>query len=343
MGNDDSIFVLNHEVKTALNGIIGYTQLLLKTNLTKKQKEYIENINSYSLTLLHNINNVLDYHRLLTGNIYNIKEDINIYSLIGEINNIIEHNLNDIKFNYCIESIIPTINVDKNKLIQIILNLLLSFLEANNNTYINLKLSIKDNKFVFKLKSDIKEDNLSFGKILRTEFDNITNKIYENNINLDLSICKMLSIFLEWELDFNFTETHRTYIISVPITLAKNLNMKVLIADDNINNVKLLKEILLDNIEKNNITCVYDGNEAINHLKNEEYDILFLDMNMPVVNGKIILEYIQNNDIDVETYVLSACDYSDYLECDKDYGIKKYIKKPYNIDEIKNIIINYNK
>ena len=340
MGKNDSIFVLNHEVKTALNGIIGYTQLLLQTPLNSQQKQYIEEINTYSLKLLHNINNVLDYHRLLTGNISVHIENVNILSIINEISRLIDVNTKNIKFNYIIESVIPDIKVDRNKLIQLLLNLVVSFMELDCS-HITLRISSKDDNVNFEIISDIKDNNMVFGNILQQEFENITNGIYENNVNLDLCICKMISLYLKWELYFKFTEAQRIYYVNIPILKYDDpIDIKVLIADDNINNVNLMKEIICENISKDNITCVFDGNEAINKLKQEHYDILFLDMNMPVVDGKVVLQYINKNNIDVDTYVVSACDYSDFLEQD-DYGIKQYISKPYNIEQIKNIIMKY--
>jgi len=341
MGKNDSVFVLNHEVKTALNGIIGYTQLLLKTPLDKKQKGYIENINIYSIKLLHNINNILDYHRLLTGNITNNIEMVDVLVIINEIAMMINNSLKNIKFNYTIQSIIPQIKVDKNKLIQTILNLVLSLMEFNDNTFININLSNKNDNILFEITSDIKTNNDSFKKILTVEFDNICNEIYENNVNIDLCICKMISLHLKWSLGFKFTQACRTYYLNIPILEYNNkIDIKVLIADDNINSIHLLKEIIFENIDENNVTIVFDGGDVIKELEKGSFDVLFLDMNMPVTDGTIVLKYIADNNIAVDTYVISACDYSDFLE-KHDYCIKQYITKPYNIDQIKNIIMKY--
>lgn len=341
MGKNESIFILNHEVKTALNGIIGYTQMLLKTPLNTEQKTYLENINTYSVKLLHNINNILDYHRLLTGNIIINIESVNILNVVNEINRLLNNNSRKTKISYNIESVIPDVKLDRNKLIQLILNLILSFLELDC-TYINIRILNKDEKSLgFEIISDVKENNLSFGDILRNEFDNIKNKVYEDNVNIDLCICKMITLYLNWNLSFKFTENQRIYYINIPITdYNDKIDIKVLIADDNINNVNLLKDILIENIDISNIDVVYDGKNAISKLDNNHYDLLFLDMNMPIMDGRVVLQHIDMNNIDVNTYVISAWDYSEFLE-KHNYGIKQYISKPYNIEQIKNIIMKY--
>jgi len=261
----DNETILNRDVKSSLNGILGYTQLLMKTDINIQQRGYVENINSYSLQLLHNINNILEYNRLIQGKI-NIKmENVDVILFINNILNVIKPHLKGLKFSYSILSNIPNITVDKNKLYQIITNLILSLTHFENNSYISLTIDYYNGLLVFEIKSDVDENNMIYKRILEKELS--SDYTSNSKIDLDFYIIDILAEKMNWKIRNGITDSHRIYNLLIPILNSKN---KVLIISNDVSTQMLLKEVVLDFTD--NITIINNVEKM-----NEEYDVIFVD------------------------------------------------------------------
>ena len=261
----DNETILNRDVKSSLNGILGYTQLLMKTDINIQQRGYVENINSYSLQLLHNINNILEYNRLIQGKI-NIKmENVDVILFINNILNVIKPHLKGLKFSYSILSNIPNITVDKNKLYQIITNLILSLTHFENNSYISLTIDYYNGLLVFEIKSDVDENNMIYKRILEKELS--SDYTSNSKIDLDFYIIDILAGKMNWKIRNGITDSHRIYNLLIPILNSKN---KVLIISNDVSTQMLLKEVVLDFTD--NITIINNVEKM-----NEEYDVIFVD------------------------------------------------------------------
>lgn len=111
---------------------------------------------------------------------------------------------------------------------------------------------------------------------------------------------------------------------------------KILIGEDVMYNSDILKK-MLNSMEYDDITIANDGSEVIEKLKNN-YDLLILDLKMPKMDGIGVLKYIKQENIDIDIIVISASvSEKDRDKC-REYGVKYFLLKPFNINHLKNII-----
>jgi len=114
--------------------------------------------------------------------------------------------------------------------------------------------------------------------------------------------------------------------------------MKILVAD----NVTAIAEILRKYCEKKNhhVDVAFDGEKGLELIKKGDYDIAFLDEDMPELTGLEIAKYVKQNNINTKTVILSG-----YVEIDEELckrvGADEYLRKPVDFDEIEDIIEKY--
>lgn len=192
---------MSHEIRTPLNGVIGYSQLMQQTSLDSQQKIYMKSLTDCSVQLTKTINDILDLSRLNSGKIGICDECFSIFQIVENLKSIMKHKLEmksqKISFNIC-EKIPEYIIMDKQKLLQIILNLI-----SNANKFSPCKTDIQiffetrqSNILTVKVKDEgigIPKENLD--KI----FNSFTQTVFspsENGCGLGLSIAKKLSVLL---------------------------------------------------------------------------------------------------------------------------------------------------
>lgn len=143
-GNMGHLFLssLSHEIRTPLNGIVGYTQLLQRqSNLGHVQNTYVNSISSCALQLMEIINNILDFSKLCTGTPVLNKECFSITDLTCEIKNMVMYAIREKKqtFDFLFENIPSLIICDRQKLTQILINLIVN---ANKYTPVEGKILV---------------------------------------------------------------------------------------------------------------------------------------------------------------------------------------------------------
>lgn len=123
-----------------------------------------------------------------------------------------------------------------------------------------------------------------------------------------------------------------------------NKNVNILIAEDFVYNRDMLKHMIQE-IGFNNIYTVSNGQEVINIIeqKNIIFDIIILDIKMPVLNGFEVIEYLQNNSINIEIIIISASVITEIKEKCKRIGIKYFIGKPIIYKKLKELLLNISK
>ena len=106
---------------------------------------------------------------------------------------------------------------------------------------------------------------------------------------------------------------------------------KILIVEDNELNMKLFFDILT--YQNYQAEKVYDGLEAYEKIKNNKYDLIILDIQLPTLDGFKLLEKLKNENIEIpEIIITSACAMDSDKEKAKEFGIKNYLTKPIDIN-----------
>lgn len=318
----NELFIANavHEIRTPVQTVIGTLDLLSDTRLNKEQIEYVRQIRYGADVLLALVNDILDFsklksHKLLIENIpYNVKTlTENVAHLIGiEAYNKEIEVVTDIDYS----NIPDTVSGDPTRIQQILLNLLKNAVKFTNCGYIHLELTRQNENLLFQVTDSgigVSEDKMN--SIFKSYYqgDSSFTRKYGGS-GLGLAICKLLvkkmngsigvkknpyggSIFwftvpLKTEISENSLPP-AAYVPPVPATT------KILIVDDS-NLVRKSLAHQLNSIGLQNIQTSSNGEDAFLKMQYAEqlgnpFEIVFIDMIMPVVEGWHLASKIKNS------------------------------------------------
>lgn len=302
--NDFFLANISHEVRTPLNGIIGYNQLLMQTSLNQLQKKYLSSMNQCSIQLMQIISDILDFSKLSCGKMTLNNDYFNIEEIIELVNDAIIQKIIEKKqkIKFTVDDNVPKyIILDKQKLVQILVNLISNsnkFTDIGGNIEINiscemncsfLKISVKDNGIGIS-----KEDQSK----LFNSFVQIDNLKCKNGSGLGLFICKKLIDLLKGNIDLSSElGVGTTIIFSVNFEIYEDFNKYikkdvkllkdkyVLVVDDNADNRILLSEILFE-WKMKPVICA-SALEAFRMIMGNRYkfSLGLIDICMPGITG----------------------------------------------------------
>ena len=347
---------MSHEIRTPMNAIIGFTKVLLKTNLSEKQQEYLKAIKMSGDALIVLINDILDLAKVDAGKMtfeqIPFKMSLSIPAMLHlfEIK-IQEKNLKLVK-DY--DTKIPDVLVgDPVRLHQIISNLLSNAVKFTSKGKITFRIRIID--------EDKKKVTIEFA-VSDTGIgipENKIEKIFENfqqgssgtsrlfgGTGLGLAIVKQLveaqggkihvtskinegSTFC-FTLSFQKTSAKANFEPETAELDDDIVNIKVLVVEDMPLNQLLMKTLLDDFGFECDIAA--NGKIAIENMQTNSYDIILMDLQMPEINGFEATEYIRNKLNSTIPIIALTADVTtvDLAKC-KSVGMNDYIAKP--VDE----------
>ncbi|NEW79063.1 MAG: response regulator, partial [Gelidibacter sp.] len=346
---------MSHEIRTPMNAIIGFTKVVLKTDVNEKQKEYLNAIKMSGDSLIVLINDILDLAKVDAGKMhfeqipFKMKESITAIIQLFETK--IQENNTELIIDY--DPKIPEVLLgDPMRLRQIILNLMSNAVKFTSGGKINVRVRL--------LKEDKKKVSLKFAIIdtgigipedkLVTIFENFqqasagTSKMY-GGTGLGLAIAKQLvesqggSIGVKskiyegstFSFMMSFDKTNKevkenTEIQKTPPETASK-NIKVLVVEDIALNQLLVRTLLDDFGFKCDI--VSNGKIALEKLQNNNYDVILMDLQMPEMDGFEATDYIRNKmNLTIPIIALTANVTTADLEKCKAIGMNDYISKP---------------
>ena len=345
----DFLAVMSHEIRTPMNAILGMLELLEDTNPSSKQHELIDYMRSSTRLLQGVISDTLDFAKIESGTLKLELADTNLINLTKNLvkqfeTQAIKHG---IEFECTIDKSVPQrINCDGVRLSQILLNLLSNAFKFTRKGSVKLYLNKSDNQILFRVIDTgigISEEDIS--KLFEpfTQFHS-RQKGRQQGVGLGLSITRRLLNLMGGSITCCSTVGEGTeFIIRVPYTsidLADEKNeydeftnipkmsLKVLVAEDNIANQFVIKAIL----EKRDyqVTIVNDGQEALTVLTNDKFDLVLMDMVMPVMDGvtaaKAIRQELYLNELPIIALTANA-GLQDKEKC-LEAGINDVLTKP---------------
>jgi PAS domain S-box-containing protein len=363
---------MSHELRTPMNGIIGFTDLVLTTELQKTQRDYLKNVKKSAYGLLEIINDILDFSRIEAGKLLIDNILFKLDELVEETMDILTLKAFEKKLEmlYRVDHDIPSQLIgDPVRIRQIIVNLLGNAIKftKEGEIYVSIhKLGdayIHEEKkylnFIIQVKDTgigIPRDKLQ--KIFEsfTQADNSTTRKY-GGTGLGLAISKSLAELMHGELTVE-SEAGKgsTFSLCLPLEVAndqpeiqlqpKPLLKKVLVVDDNITNLHLMKETL-GYFQIYCETCT-SGQEALLKIESarssgEPFDLIITDHHMPGMNGINLVKEIKESIPGVSQpfiLMLSSLEKNLYQhEADKN-GIDKFISKPVKLHELNSTLLS---
>ncbi len=347
---------MSHEIRTPMNAIIGFTKVVLKTELTAKQNEYLQAIKMSGDALIVLINDILDLAKVDAGKMTFVQSPFKMSSSISAMLHLFEPKIQEKNLELVTDydKNIPEVLVgDPVRLHQIILNLVSNAVKFTSKGKITVRvkmLSEDDEKATMEFSVTDTGIGIAEQKIDKI-FENFqqatsgTSRIF-GGTGLGLAIVKQLvepqggtikvtsqinkgSTF-SFILDFKKTKAKAEFdagIVEVDIAIK---DIRILVVEDIALN-QLLMRTLLDEF---GFTCdiASNGKIAIEKLQHNTYDIILMDLQMPEMNGFEATEYIRNNMHSEIPIVALTADVTtvDLAKC-KAVGMNDYIAKP--VDE----------
>lgn len=357
---------VSHELRTPLYGVIGMAEILESEHKEIKKSPYFNALKFSSHYLLTLINDVLNVYKIEDNNIEFNYENINVREEIGHIkesmNVIAKSNKNEIIVSIA-DDVPQYIKTDLTRFSQILINLASNSLKFTKNGKVTISLSLEkvnDNSF---LKLEVLDTGIG---IPEEYIDKIFEKFVQVDFNLQeqykgtglgLSIVKRLvelfkgSISVESKINegSKFTVMF-PHIPADEIVASDQLkthsqkklkNLNILVVEDNKINQMVTKKLL----EKNghNFQMAENGLEALLLVEENNFDVILMDINMPVMNGIEASIKIRNLGIKTPIIALTASDKENILKeiLEKKNGLTDVLVKPFEYADLENVISRY--
>lgn len=367
---------MSHEIRTPMNGIMGMTELLFRTKLLDEQEQMVEVISSSSAELLRIINDVLDFSKIEAGHMEIIPYPANLEILFHEIVSFLGVTAKNKGLDLAIElpSEVPEIIlVDAVRLRQILTNLIGNAIKFTEKGLVTLGLELpekiniqKKMPFCFSVKDTgigIAEKDLKhIFKTFSQADGSYARRFSGTGLGLPISSRlvqlmggKGIEVRSAPDAGSEFSFTLYLEITSHPQkvnppkkqeplheSMADFSKISVFIVEDNIFNQQLLKKTLTT-LGIKTIGIAKNGKDAILQLqkKNQSWNMIFMDLQMPEMDGIEATRHIRNLGIKTPVVALTA----HALEQDRkicfEVGMDDYLSKPFKIDTIKKILFTY--
>jgi len=360
---------MSHELRTPLNAIIGTTHLLMQDHETLRENEHCKILIDSSQHMLHLVNEVLDFNKLDEGKLELIHQPFDLAEMLQQAADAVTTTIQQKNIHLSLEmSTLPKdekVVGDEMRLKQVILNLLsnaVKFTEAGTvklRAHVNSKTRSGANIYFAVVDTGIgippEKKHLIFDSF--TQADAETTRKYGGS-GLGLTICRELvrkmgsqlkvtsepgrgSTFY-FTLDLSFQQS----VVDVPkekLNGTKKLHgVKILLVEDNAVNMNIARRFLLS--WGASLIMAENGRVAWELFRQHAFDLLLIDLEMPLMDGKTLLKQIRTVNRNIPAIAFTAAVYENMYDDLQKHGFNGYLHKPFRPEEMhRNILFHLGK
>ena len=351
---------MSHEIRTPLNAVIGLSHILGDNNPRKDQIENINALNYSGKILLNLLNNVLDFSKMQSTSIEldNIPTDLS--EAIKQIQKIHEATClkKGITMNLEVDENIPVVWLDIVRFNQVINNLVTNAIKCTEKGSVTLKISKQNQtKETINLLTEVIDTGIGIPKNKQhkiweafTQASTTTNRLY-GGTGLGLPIVKSIveTMGSTVNIDSIINKGSRFYFninlnIASVVELEKSTKKrkhnfdkkKVLLVEDNLINVMVGKQILEK--AKLHVSVANNGAEAVELVKENNFDIVLMDIQMPIMDGYTATKEIRKFNKKIPVLALSASVFMEVKTKINECGMNGFIFKPFDPEDLLNQI-----
>ena len=357
---------MSHEIRTPMNAILGFTKMLQRKTLDKDSKEYVQIIANATENLLVIINDILDLSKIEAGMMRIESAPLHVREIMSDVELMLKPKALEkgLQLTFEVEESMPAvIEGDAARLLQILINLVGNALKFTSHGGINVSVTNRGNNVnIINMGITVSDTGIGIDKNkLKNIFDRFQQA--EDSVirkyggtGLGLSIVKELVLLQNGSIEveskpgegttFNLTIPYKKVVpFDENISVVSKIDMYpqifsniiVLVVEDNEINLSLIKHLFKN--WKIDFDIVNNGKEAIEILTLNKYDVILMDIQMPVMDGYTAALTIRNA-LKLNTPIIAMTAHAFAGEREKciGFGMNEYIAKPIREDRLHQLI-----
>lgn len=362
---------MSHEIRTPMNAIIGFSDILADEDLTETQKEYLKVIRTSGGNLLNLINDILDFSKIESGKLNIEIIDCSVKELLSGIESIMYPSAAEKKLQLKVNQYtdLPSvIRTDPFRTRQCLINLVSNAIKFTDQGHVYINVSIDNIDDVNMIVFEVEDTGIGIEPERQKEIFNSFSQAdcstarHYGGTGLGLTITKQLAGLLGGKVLLESKpEEGSVFTLMIPVNVDLDAQTNIDIYErnyksdnqnkDKTNNIftgkalviedcktnKYLTELLLQKIGFD-VQLAESGNQAIEKTSDTEYDLIFMDIEMPEMNGYETTRALRENGITTPIIALTAKTMKGDSEKCLQAGCNEYISKPIHADKLVEVI-----